>query len=40
MPGEGVNIPVKLTINSLKNLEDKIIGVIVAALAVAFLGVD
>jgi uncharacterized membrane protein YqhA len=33
-----VHLPVKLKINSLKNLEDKIIGVIVAALAVAFLG--
>jgi len=33
-----VHLPIKLTINSLKNLEDKIIGVIVAALAVAFLG--
>ena len=28
----------RLKINSLKDLEDKIIGVIVAALAVAFLG--
>ena len=36
--GDEVRLPVKLTINSLKNLEDKIIGVIVAALAVAFLG--
>ena len=35
---EEVSIPVKLTIRSLKDLEDKIIGVIVAALAVAFLG--
>lgn len=36
--GDEVKLPVNLTINSLKNLEDKIIGVIVAALAVAFLG--
>lgn len=35
---EEVQLPIKLKINSLKNLEDKIIGVIVAALAVAFLG--
>ena len=31
-------LPIRLKINSLKDLEDKIIGVIVAALAVAFLG--
>ena len=33
-----VNLPFRLRIGSLKELEDKIIGVIVAALAVAFLG--
>ena len=33
-----VPLPMRLTINTLKDLEDKIIGVIVAALAVAFLG--
>ena len=33
-----VALPMWLTINTLKDLEDKIIGVIVAALAVAFLG--
>jgi uncharacterized membrane protein YqhA len=33
-----VELPIRLKINSLKDLEDKIIGVIVAALAVAFLG--
>ena len=31
-------MPTRLKINNLKDLEDKIIGVIVAALAVAFLG--
>jgi len=31
-------LPIRLKINTLKDLEDKIIGVIVAALAVAFLG--
>lgn len=36
--GTDVDSPVRLKINSLKDLEDKIIGVIVAALAVAFLG--
>jgi uncharacterized membrane protein YqhA len=35
---EGVQLPMRLQINSLKELEDKIIGVLVAALAVAFLG--
>ena len=35
---EEVQLPVRLKIRSLKDLEDKIIGVIVAALAVAFLG--
>ena len=33
-----VKLPMRLQINSLKDLEDKIIGVLVAALAVAFLG--
>jgi uncharacterized membrane protein YqhA len=33
-----IELPVRLNINSLKNLENKIIGVIVAALAVAFFG--
>ena len=33
-----VELPMRIKINSLKDLEDKIIGVIVAALAVAFLG--
>jgi uncharacterized membrane protein YqhA len=33
-----IEIPTRLKINSLKDLEDKIIGVVVAALAVAFLG--
>jgi hypothetical protein len=33
-----VELPMRLKIDSLKDLEDKIIGVIVAALAVAFLG--
>ena len=33
-----VDLPFRLKIRSLKELEDKIIGVIVAALAVAFLG--
>jgi uncharacterized membrane protein YqhA len=33
-----VELPIRLKINNLKDLEDKIIGVIVAALAVAFLG--
>jgi uncharacterized membrane protein YqhA len=33
-----VKLPMRLQIGSLKELEDKIIGVIVAALAVAFLG--
>jgi uncharacterized membrane protein YqhA len=33
-----IALPIRLKINSLKDLEDKIIGVIVAALAVAFLG--
>lgn len=33
-----IELPMRLQINSLKDLEDKIIGVIVAALAVAFLG--
>jgi uncharacterized membrane protein YqhA len=33
-----VELPIRLKINTLKDLEDKIIGVIVAALAVAFLG--
>jgi uncharacterized membrane protein YqhA len=35
---QGVQLPMRLQINSLKELEDKIIGVLVAALAVAFLG--
>jgi uncharacterized membrane protein YqhA len=33
-----IELPSRLKINSLKDLEDKIIGVVVAALAVAFLG--
>ena len=36
--GEELNLPIQLKIKTLKDLEDKIIGVIVAALAVAFLG--
>lgn len=35
---KGIELPMRLQINSLKDLEDKIIGVLVAALAVAFLG--
>lgn len=35
---KGVQLPMRLQINTLKDLEDKIIGVLVAALAVAFLG--
>ena len=34
----GIELPMRLKIHSLKDLEDKIIGVLVAALAVAFLG--
>jgi len=33
-----IQLPVKLKINTLSDLENKIIGVIIAALAVAFLG--
>jgi uncharacterized membrane protein YqhA len=33
-----IQLPMRLKIGSLKDLEDKIIGIIVAALAVAFLG--
>lgn len=33
-----IPLPIRLKIHSLKNLEDKIIGVIVLALAVMFLG--
>jgi uncharacterized membrane protein YqhA len=33
-----IDLPMRLKIDSLKDLEDKIVGVIVAALAVAFLG--
>ena len=33
-----IQLPMRLRINNLKDLEDKIVGVIVAALAVAFLG--
>ena len=33
-----IQLPIRLRIGNLKDLEDKIIGVIVAALAVAFLG--
>jgi len=33
-----IRLPTRLTINNLKDLENKIIGVIVAAMAVAFLG--
>jgi uncharacterized membrane protein YqhA len=36
--GRDIRLPMRLQITSLKDLEDKIIGVIVAALAVAFLG--
>ncbi len=36
--GTEIRLPVRLQISNLKDLEDKIIGVIVAALAVAFLG--
>ena len=35
---KGIQLPMRLQINTLKDLEDKIIGVLVAALAVAFLG--
>ena len=35
---KGIKLPMRLQINNLKDLEDKIIGVLVAALAVAFLG--
>lgn len=35
---EEIELPIQLKIKTLKDLEDKIIGVIVAALAVAFLG--
>lgn len=35
---EEIKLPIRLNIKTLKDLEDKIIGVIVAALAVAFLG--
>jgi uncharacterized membrane protein YqhA len=35
---KGIELPMRLKIDTLKDLEDKIIGVIVAALAVAFLG--
>ena len=33
-----IELPMRLKINSLKDLEDKIIGVVIAAMAVAFLG--
>ena len=36
--GTEIRLPMRLQIESLKDLEDKIIGVLVAALAVAFLG--
>ncbi len=36
--GTEVRLPMRLQISSLKDLEDKIIGILVAALAVAFLG--
>ncbi len=36
--GMEIRMPMRLQIESLKDLEDKIIGVLVAALAVAFLG--
>ena len=35
---EEIQLPMKLKINTLTDLEDKIIGVIIAALAVSFLG--
>ena len=33
-----IELPIRLKINRLKDLEDKIIGVVIAALSVAFLG--
>jgi len=33
-----IQLPVKIKINNLSDLENKIIGIIIAALAVAFLG--
>ena len=36
--GPEVRLPMRLQISTLKELEDKIIGILVAALAVAFLG--
>ena len=36
--GTEIELPIRLRIGNLKDLEDKIIGVIVAALAVSFLG--
>jgi uncharacterized membrane protein YqhA len=36
--GSDIKLPMRIKIETLKDLEDKIIGVIVAALAVAFLG--
>jgi uncharacterized membrane protein YqhA len=36
--GTEIRLPMRLQIENLKDLEDKIIGIIVAALAVAFLG--
>ncbi|MBT8465789.1 MAG: YqhA family protein [Deltaproteobacteria bacterium] len=36
--GSEIEMPTRLKINNLKDLEDKILGVVVAALAVAFLG--
>ena len=35
---DDIELPMRLKINTLKDLEDKILGVVVAALAVAFLG--
>lgn len=35
---EEIQLPMRLKIEGLKDLEDKIIGVVIAALAVAFLG--
>ena len=34
----GIELPMRLKIDSLKDLEDKIFGILVAAMAVAFLG--
>ena len=36
--GKDLEFPIQMKIRNLKDLEDKIIGIIIAALAVAFLG--